>query len=223
MAADLPQRALLLPAQPVEVQAQAAEAGWRWVRRYWLAVTGALILAIIVGLTAAAPATARHDPLKIDPVNKLQGPSAEFLMGTDDLGRSIWARVIWGARLTLGTATLAQLIMTAIGVTVGLVAGFYGGWLDNLIMRLVDIVLAVPSLILALAIAGMLGPSLINVLIGIVAVAWAEYARLVRGMVLSVRECEYVEAAKALGVRAWTSCSGTFCPTSSRRCLCSPA
>jgi peptide/nickel transport system permease protein len=104
--------------------------------------------------------------------------------------------VVWGARLTLGTATLAMVMILLIGVVVGLVAGFYGGRVDNVIMRVVDVVLAFPSLILALAIAGMLGPSLVNVFIGIVLVGWAIYARVVRGMVLSVREKEYIEAAR---------------------------
>lgn len=183
-----------------EATPRRTTSAWHRLARDRLALLGAVILAIIVLLTIAAPVVARHDPLEIDPINKLEQPTLEYLMGTDNLGRSIWARVVWGARLTLGTATLAMAMILLIGVVVGVVAGFYGGRVDNVIMRGVDIVLAFPSLILALAIAGMLGPSLVNVLIGIVLVGWATYARVVRGMVLSVREKEYIEAARALGI-----------------------
>ena len=172
---------------------------WRRLVKDQLALVGLIILAVIVILTIAAPITARHDPLDIDPDIKLQGPSAEYILGTDSLGRSIWARLVWGARLTLGAATMALIIILAIGITVGTISGFFGGWIDSIIMRIVDILLAFPSLILALAIAGMLGPSLVNVLIGISIVGWASYARIVRGMVLSIREKEFVEAARALG------------------------
>jgi len=172
---------------------------WRRLARDRLALLGVIVLATIVVLAVVAPLVARHDPVEINPANKLQGPDAEYLMGTDNLGRSIWARLVWGTRLTLGTATIAMALLLFIGVVVGTISGFYGGWIDDVIMRGVDIVLAFPSLILVLAIAGMLGPSLRNVLIGLVAVGWTTYARVVRGMVLSIKEREYVEAAWALG------------------------
>lgn len=183
-----------------ETPPRRTASAWRRLARDRLALLGLVILVIMALVALAAPVVARHDPVEIDPVNKLEPPTLEYLMGTDNLGRSIWARVAWGARLTLGTATLAMGMILLIGVIIGLVAGFYGGQIDNIIMRVVDVVLAFPSLILALAIAGMLGPSLVNVLIGIVLVGWATYARVVRGMVLSVREKEYVEAARALGI-----------------------
>lgn len=186
-----------------ETSSRNAVSAWGRLAQDRLALLGLIVLTIVVLLALAAPVVARHDPLEIDPVNKLQMPSREHLMGTDNLGRSIWARVIWGSRLTLGTASAAMLLILLVGVAVGTVAGFYGGWVDNILMRLVDILLAFPSLILALAIAGMLGPSLINVLIGIAAVGWATYARVVRGMILSVREKEYIEAAQALGIPPW--------------------
>ena len=183
-----------------EIPPRRTASAWRRLVRDRLALLGLVILVMIALMALTAPLVARHDPVEIDPVNKLERPSLEYLMGTDNLGRSIWARVVWGARLTLGTATVAMVMILLVGVVVGLVAGFYGGRVDNIIMRVVDIVLAFPSLILALAIAGMLGPSLVNVLIGIVLVGWATYARVVRGMVLSVREKEYIEAARALGI-----------------------
>lgn len=191
-------RPMALP--EAETQPRRTVSAWRRLARDRLALLGLVILVMMALVAISAPVVARHDPVEIDPVNKLERPTLEYLMGTDNLGRSIWARVVWGARLTLGTATLAMVMILLIGVVVGLVAGFYGGQVDNVIMRVVDVVLAFPSLILALAIAGMLGPSLVNVLIGIVLVGWATYARVVRGMVLSVREKEYIEAARALGI-----------------------
>lgn len=180
-----------------------APSGWQRLARDPLALLGAAILLLLVLLAVSAPIVGRHDPVAVNPINKLQPPSQEYPMGTDNLGRSIWARLVWGARLTLGSATLAMLIILTVGTAVGTVSGLAGGWVDDFIMRIVDIVLAFPSLILALAIAGMLGPSLVNVLIGLSAVGWATYTRVVRGMVLSVREEEYVLAARACGASSW--------------------
>ncbi len=182
---------------------RSGESPWQRLVRDRMALLGLAILAGIVLLVLAAPWIAGQDPVAIDPLNKLQPPGGEHLLGTDNLGRSIWARILWGGRLTLGTATAAMLVILAVGLAVGVVAGLQGGWVDDLIMRVVDVLMAFPSLILALAIAGMLGPSLVNVLIGIAAVGWVTYARVVRGMVLSVREEAYVEAARSVGVPAW--------------------
>ncbi len=200
MTAELAQQATL---PKYEAPPRSTTSAWRRLAQDRLALLGGVILTVIVLLAIAAPLVARHDPVEIDPINKLQRPNLEYLMGTDNLGRSIWARAVWGARLTLGTASMAMAVILFIGVVVGLVAGFHGSWVDNISMRVVDIVLAFPSLILALAIAGMLGPSLVNVLIGISLVGWATYARVVRGMVLSVREKEYVEAARTVGLSPW--------------------
>lgn len=167
-----------------------------------MAMIGLLILSLFVILIILAPVVGVHDPTEINPARKLEPPSQEYLMGTDNLGRSIWSRLVWGGRLTLGVSSIAMAVIVVVGMVVGLTAGFYGGWVDDAIMRLVDILLAFPSLILVLAIAGMLGPSLVNVLIGIVSIGWAGYARLVRGMVLSVKEMDYIESARAIGARS---------------------
>jgi peptide/nickel transport system permease protein len=180
-----------------------SRSAWRRLGQDPLALLGGIILLILVLMAVGAPLVARHEPLTIDPINKLQPPSMEYLMGTDNLGRSIWARIVWGARLTLGSATVAMLVILSVGTTIGVISGFYGGWVDDIVMRFVDIVLAFPSLILALAIAGMLGPSLMNILIGLSAVGWATYARLARGMVLSIKEQEYVEAGRCCGASSW--------------------
>lgn len=169
-----------------------------------LATLGAIFLLTLALLAVFAPAVAGADPIAIDLEKKYLHPSADFPMGTDNLGRSIWARVVHGARITLSMASLTMAAILAIGVSVGIVAGVYGGWIDDVLMRVVDILLAFPTVILALAIAGMLGPSLGNVLIALVAVGWVNYARVARGLVLSVKEKEYVEAGRALGASiAW--------------------
>ena len=169
-----------------------------------LTLIGMIFLVGLTLMAVSAPMIAGADPIAIDPANKYQPPNGDFLLGTDNLGRSTWARIAYGARITLSMASLAMLAILAIGVTVGTLAGIYGGWVDDVLMRIVDILLAFPALILALAIAGMLGPSLGNVLIALVAVGWVNYARVVRGLVLSLKEKDYMESARALGAsQAW--------------------
>jgi ABC-type dipeptide/oligopeptide/nickel transport system permease subunit len=126
-------------------------------------------------------------------------PSGAFPLGADHLGRDELSRLLYGGRATLGTASVVLAMVMIIALVVGASSGYYGGWLDTLLMGLVDLLLAFPGLILAVAIAGTLGPSLINVLIAMAAVWWAGYARLIRGMVLAMREREFVEAARAIG------------------------
>lgn len=190
--------------RPVSLTAprSAMSAAWRRLARDGSALFGLVILIVILLVAVFAPLIAGADPLAIDPVNKFKPPSIEFPFGTDNVGRSIFARIVYGARLTLGVGLAAMALILAMGVLVGVVSGLAGGGIDNFLMRTVDILLAFPSLILALAIVGMLGPSLQNVLIGIVAVGWVNYARLVRGLVLSVKERDFVLAAQCLGVPA---------------------
>ncbi|MGH2533437.1 MAG: nickel transporter permease [Thermomicrobiales bacterium] len=181
--------------------------GWRYQRLATLrrlgkdrtAVAGAVVLAAFVLVAILAPVVAPHDPNEVDALARLQSPSAEHWLGTDDLGRDILSRLIHGARWTLGTAFLAALGIVAIGVVVGLIAGYFGGIIDDLLMRVVDVLLAFPSLVLALAIVGMLGPSLQNVMIGMVAVWWVDYARVMRGLTVAMREREFVTAAHCCG------------------------
>jgi ABC-type dipeptide/oligopeptide/nickel transport system permease subunit len=164
------------------------------------AVVGLVIVAGAAIVALSAPLISPADPTIVDAARRLEPPSTRALLGTDNLGRDIASRIIWGAQLSLGTAALAATAILSIGVGLGMVAGFYGGLLDDLVMRVVDVLLAFPALILSLAIAGILGPSITSVIIGVVAVAWADYARVMRGLVLSARERQYVEAARATGV-----------------------
>ncbi len=162
-------------------------------------VLGLAIVVVAVTGAIAAPVLAPHDPTDIMLEERLLPPGLDFPLGTDHLGRDELSRLLYGARTTLRTAAVVLAVVFAIALTVGTLSGYYGGWLDTILMSLVDLVLAFPGLILAVAIAGTLGPSLINVMIAMAAVWWAGYARLVRGMVLSLRSREFVEAARAVG------------------------
>jgi peptide/nickel transport system permease protein len=152
----------------------------------------------MVGLALFAPWVAPHDPDEIYPA-RLAEPSREFPLGTDNIGRDIFSRLVYGARPSIGSAAVATVIILLIGVTVGVGSGYIGGILDDVAMRIVDILMAFPLLILALAIIGILGPGLRNVLLAVILVVWASYARLVRGIVLEIREQEFVMAAVCLG------------------------
>ncbi len=166
-----------------------------------VAAGGLVILGLLALAAVLAPVLAPYSPIEPHYVDSLRGPNRTFLLGTDGLGRDELSRLMFGARLSLAAVGLATAAIMLIGITVGVVSGYYGGIVDSLIQRLVEILMAFPSLVLALAIAGILGPSLRSVLIAVVAVHWVSYARLVRGMVLSHRSQPYVEAAIAQGAR----------------------
>lgn len=168
--------------------------GRRFVRDP-LAVTGLVLVGVLVVSAALAPLLATHDPLAVDAVDGLLGSSREHLLGTDALGRDTSSRVVFGARWSLGTAVLATAVVMVVGVAVCVVSGFYGGWVDTVVMRVVDVLLAFPRLVLYLAIIGTLGPGFRNLFLALVSVSWAEYARIVRGLVLSLRERGYVRGA----------------------------
>jgi ABC-type dipeptide/oligopeptide/nickel transport system permease subunit len=164
--------------------------------RAWFGLS--VILAMVL-MAVAAPLIARHDPYGIDLIGQLQGPSATHWLGTDIQGRDIWARLVYGARVSLAAGIVSQGIALALGLALGLVAGYYGRWVDELVMRLADITLAFPTLLLLNAMVAALQPSLVVVFVTIGVVGWAGMARLVRGQVLVVREQEYVQAIRALG------------------------
>lgn len=174
---------------------------WTRLARDPRAVIGIGVVALIVLLAAAAPIVARHDPLAIDLMRQLRGPSAEHWLGTDVQGRDVWARLVFGARISLAVGLLSQAIALGLGVALGLVAGFHGKWVDEVVMRLADVTLAFPTLLLLVAMVAALQPSLGVVLVTIGIVGWAGMARLVRAQVLVVRQLEYVQALRALGAR----------------------
>jgi peptide/nickel transport system permease protein len=176
--------------------------GQRVLRRLLLdhsAIVGVTIVVVVLLAALLAPWLARHDPTLTDFHNRFAPPSRSHPFGTDALGRDEFSRILHGAQLSLGMAITASLGITMLGIALGLVAGMYGRVVAAAIMRLADVFLALPTLILALVIVGLLGQGLRNLIITIVLVGWPSYARIVRGMTLQVREREYVEAARGLG------------------------
>jgi len=172
---------------------------WRRFRRNRVALASLIFLVILVLVALLAPWLAPYDPYLGDMPNALQGPSQEHWLGTDELGRDILSRIIYGARISLRVGFLAVAIAKTAGVILGSLAGYYGRWVDNLIMRFMDIMLAFPSLLLAIAFMVVLGKGVENAIIAIAIVSVPEYARIVRGSVLSVKENTYIEAARAIG------------------------
>jgi ABC-type dipeptide/oligopeptide/nickel transport system permease subunit len=158
---------------------------------------GTIVLLVLCALFA--PLVARHDPIAIDLARQLQPPSAEHWLGTDVQGRDVWARLVYGARVSLAVGLVSQGIAALLGVTLGLLAGYYGKRVDEIVMRLADVTLAFPTLLLLIAMVAALQPSLTVVFVTIGVVGWAGMARLVRGQVLVVRQLEYVQAIRALG------------------------
>ncbi|MFN0094115.1 MAG: ABC transporter permease [Dehalococcoidia bacterium] len=162
-------------------------------------LAGATLVALVLFAAVAGPWIAPASPVDGDLAARHLGPSWGHPLGTDFLGRDQLARVLFGARTSVLVAILVMAVTVTISVTVGVVAGYFGGFIDALLMRIVDIVLAFPSLILALAVAGFLGPGLRNAVIALCAVWWAGFARVIRGQVLVVRASDYIEGATAIG------------------------
>jgi ABC-type dipeptide/oligopeptide/nickel transport system permease subunit len=172
---------------------------WSRLARDRWALTGLAIVALIAFAALLAPWLAPADPLRGALTRSLAPPSRAFLLGTDAQGRDILSRVLYGARLSLAVGFISQSISCILGLTLGLVAGYYGRWIDAALMRVADVTLAFPSLLLLIAIAAAVKPSLPLVFVVIGVVGWAGMARIVRGQVLAVRGLEYVQAARALG------------------------
>jgi len=174
---------------------------WPRLRGDSRAVIGVSVVVLITVAALLAPLLAAHDPTRIDLAARLQGPSAAHWLGTDVQGRDVWARLVFGARVSLAVGVLSQSIALFLGVTLGLVAGYYGRWVDEVVMRLADVTLAFPTLLLLIAMVAALQPSMGVVFATIGIVGWAGMARLVRGQVLVVRQLEYVQAVRPLGAR----------------------
>lgn len=164
-------------------------------------VMGTVMMVIVVMAALFAPVLATHDPRRITPVERLKPPSAENLLGTDQLGRDQWSRMLYGARLSVGVGLVTTFLVTTLGVIIGLLSGYYRK-LDNVIMRVMDGMMAFPSILLAIAFIAALGPNAQNVVLALTIVYLPRMARVVRGQVLTLREVTYVEAAIAFGGRA---------------------
>lgn len=163
------------------------------------AQTGTIILLILIIACAAAPILTSKDPNAIDPSQTLQPPSYKYIMGTDGIGRDNFTRFLYGGQLSLRVGLIAIVIGAVIGISLGMISGYFGGWLDSFISWLTDILLAFPDLLLALAILAILGPGIINAMVAVGISFIPSFMRLTRSSVLSIREMSYVEATKALG------------------------
>ncbi len=177
---------------------------WMRFRRNRLAVGSLAFVLLLITLAVIAPLLERfgllQDPTAQDVVSNYLGPgAAHHILGTDDLGRDVLSKVIFGSQVSLSIGILVQAIVLVIGGSIGLAAGYFGGWLDNLLMRFTDIMYAFPDLLFVLIIVAALGPTLLNIFVAIGLVSWVGLARLVRGQVLSIKEKEFVEAARAAG------------------------
>ena len=187
------------------MSAVSAVAPARPLRRRWFAPAGwslrigLLGIAMVGGLAWFAPLIAPYDPTALGLGSALTPPSPGHWFGTDQLGRDIYDRIVWGSRITLYIVGLVSIIVVPIGLAIGTVAGYVGGWVDNVLMRLTDIFLAFPRLILALALVAALGPGIENAVLAIALTTWSPYARIARAEVLTIRRSEFILAAQAQG------------------------
>jgi peptide/nickel transport system permease protein len=197
-----PWRDWLLAETPASrAQARLGQTYRRWLifRRNPLAVAGLSIVLLLVVVAVLAPWVAPHSPFEQDLARRLQPPSAINWLGTDELGRDILSRILHGARTTLGIVLLVAVLVAPVGLLVGTVAGFVGGWLDSALMRLTDIFLAFPRLILALAFVAALGPGIENAVIAIACTAWPPYARIARAETITIRNSDFIAAVRLQG------------------------
>jgi peptide/nickel transport system permease protein len=198
--AELATEQIAAAAPPSRSDSPTARAIRRF-RRHRLAMV-ALVIFGMIGLSAlCAPLIERYPPDAISLRDKFQPPSAEHWFGTDRLGRDVWSRTIHGGRVSLAVGLTAALISTLIGLLFGAISGYYGGWADMLVMRVTDVFLTFPPIIIMLAIAAFVGQSIVNVILIIGLLSWPTTARLVRGQVLSVREEQFVLASRSLGAK----------------------
>ncbi|RQW18995.1 ABC transporter permease [Bacillus sp. C1-1] len=182
----------------------------RWSQLLWRSKTGTVgffIVVAVILVAAFASVLAPHDPNEINPINMLQPPmwieggSISHILGTDNLGRDILSRIIYGSQISLLVGIASVVVAGIIGVTIGIIAGFYGGWIDSILMRLVDSFLSIPNILFALVILSVFGPSVWTLIFVLGVTNWVNYARLVRGEVLSIKEREFVKAALSIGVK----------------------
>ena len=198
MASDTEHLGGLVPARPAAGASRRLRR-WKSLLREPGTVLGLFLVGSLLLAGLLAPWLPLDDPAEINLSERLLSPSSEHLLGTDHLGRDTFSRLIHGARTTLLAAVATLALSMTIALTVGTLSGYYGGWPDTALMGVVDLLLAFPSLILALAVAGVLGPGLFNVLLAAGAVWWVGHARIIRGITLGARQMEYVTAARAAG------------------------
>ncbi|MBL8561113.1 MAG: ABC transporter permease [Gemmobacter sp.] len=191
------------PASRRQARLGQAYLGWLRLRRNPLAMAGLVIIGLLLVVAAFAPWLAPHDPIAQNLQNRLMPPgTAGHWLGTDDFGRDILSRILYGARITLAVIALVAVTAPVLGLIIGTVAGYFGGWVDAVLMRLTDIFLAFPRLILALALVAVLGPGIENAVLAIALTAWPPYARVARAETLTVRNADYIAAIRLQGASA---------------------
>jgi peptide/nickel transport system permease protein len=176
---------------------------WMKLKKNKLALLSIIILSLFIVASILAPLIAPYEIDEIDLDNIEEPPSSEHLLGTDDLGRDVLSRILFGGRVSLTVGIVASIMQITIGVSLGAIAGYFGGIVDSIIMRVVDIIMCFPFFIIAIAMAAVLGPSMNNIIIIVGVLYWTRVARIVRAEVLSLKEREYIEAAKAFGLNPW--------------------
>ncbi len=174
---------------------------WRYFKRNRLAVGGLVVIVIMFLIAGTASFIAPYDPGRTEVSMKLKPPSLHHFLGTDQLGRDVFSRMLFGSRVSLSVGFVAVAISICIGILVGAVAGYYGGWVDSVMMRFVDMMLCFPSIFLILTVVALLGPSLFKVMVVIGITSWMGTSRFVRAEFLSLRERDFTQAARALGVK----------------------
>ena len=189
-----------VPGSKSQARCQRLFIGWLAFRRNPVAVIGLLIIVSLILIAALAPWITSSDALELDLGRRLQPPGSENWLGTDELGRDILDRIIWGSRITLYIVGLVSIIVVPIGLFIGVVAGYLGGWVDTVLMRLTDIFLAFPRLILAMALVAALGPGLENAVLAIALTTWSPFARIARAEALTIRNSDFILAARMQGV-----------------------
>ncbi len=201
------------PASRRQARLGQAWLAWQRIQRNRLAMAGLVIVGILLVVAALAPLIAPHDPLVQDLSRRLLPPGTPGnLLGTDDFGRDILSRIIYGARITLYIIVLVAVTAPVLGLLIGTVAGYFGGWIDATLMRLTDIFLAFPRLILALALVAVMGPGIENAVLAIALTAWPPYARVARAETLTVRSSDYIAAIRLQGASAPRIIAGHVVP-----------
>ncbi|WP_127585423.1 oligopeptide ABC transporter permease [Paenibacillus koleovorans] len=173
---------------------------WGRFKRNRMAVVGLALMIVLILLALFAPMIATHDPAEQDLMQRLKPPSAEHWLGTDDLGRDLFSRILYGSRVSLSVGIFSVLFNVVIGVVVGSIAGYYGGRTDSILMRFVDMMLAFPTFFLLIAVVTLFKPSLTNIIIVLVVFGWMGKSRLLRGQILSIKNREYIDAARTIGM-----------------------
>jgi len=189
-----------VPHSKTQARCQRIFISWLAFKRNPVAMIGLLIITSLVTIALLAPWITASDALELDLANRLQPPGSEHWLGTDALGRDIRDRIIWGSRITLYIVGLVSIIVVPIGLVIGIVAGYIGGWVDTVLMRLTDIFLAFPRLILAMALVAALGPGLENAVLAIALTTWSPFARIARAEALTIRNSDFILAARMQGV-----------------------